>query len=175
MLNGQNGEDIFFSGLGDELKSKHGNTKRCCLVHYAESGLFSIAIYAVIFCRGQWRTQDFRLRGANDDQLKISNIILLLCIYIILMLFIHIINGKRENALHLNRYKIFKYIKHEATNILYQKSYHNYKRNLLQLPSTVLHVLKALHDSLIINAIKYVLFYIKKQTIIHPLIRHSVA
>ena len=67
-------------------------------------------------------------------------------------------------------------IGHQLTYTSLIKSHLNPKTQFsLQLPSMALHVLKALHDRLIINAIEYVLFDIHKQTIIHPLIFHSIA
>ena len=43
------------------------------------------------------------------------------------------------------------------------------------MSSTGFHILKLLHDSLIINATNYIFFNIHNQTIIHPLISHSIA
>ena len=80
---------------------------------------FSTYVGYFVAC-AQWQTHDFHSRGTDSDQLKISNLILLLYIRIILMLFIHIINEKRENVLHLNKYKIFNYIKQLTFSI---KSY----------------------------------------------------
>ena len=46
---------------------------------------------------------------------------------------------------------------------------------VLQFPSMNFHILKLLHDSLIINAASYISFNVHNQAIIHQLIFYSIA
>ena len=45
---------------------------------------------------------------------------------------------------------------------------------VLQLPSTIFHILKLLHDIFIINTTSYICFNVHSQAIIHPLISHLI-
>ena len=85
------------------------------------------------------------------------------------------VHNLQKARVSTRRKKYILMIGHQLTYTSLIKSHLNSKTKFLQLPSTVLYVLKLLHDCLIINAIEYVLFDIHKQTIIHPLIFHLIA
>ena len=75
----------------------------------------------------------------------------------------------------LKKHKLNNLIKREI-HILTTTTIKKYANTYsLQLLSTSFHILKLLHDSLINNATSYISFNIHNQTIIHPLISHSIA
>ena len=45
---------------------------------------------------------------------------------------------------------------------------------ILQLSSTIFHILKSFHDIVIVNLMSYRSFNVHSQTIIHPLIFHLI-
>ena len=69
----------------------------------------------------------------------------------------------------LKKYKLYNLIEKE----IYILTKSTIKKNIntwsLQLPSTSFHILKSLHDSLIINTTNYISFNVHNQAIIHLL------
>ena len=69
----------------------------------------------------------------------------------------------------LKKYKLYNLIEKEIY-ILTKSTIKKYINTLsLQLPSTSFHILKSLHDSLIINTTNYISFNVHNQAIIHLL------
>ena len=67
------------------------------------------------------------------------------------------------------------YIKSKTKETWIHQYHKKTKHEILQLSSTRFHILKPLHDRFIINPTSYIFFNVYSQTIIQPLISHSIA